>query len=152
MAEFEFEKLIRENLERLEDVELILLKGHLVIEQLITELLELSLKEPERLKSINLMFAKKLEFYLAIDGNAIISSGLEKILKDLNSLRNKLAHNLNHPNFDELLKNWVQRAAKKRIEVIENESELKQQLIASISYIAAFLSGAVGAKRHVTNR
>jgi len=75
MAEFEFEKLIRENLERLEDVELILLKGHLVIEQLITELLELSLKEPERLKSINLMFAKKLEFYIAIDGNAIISSG-----------------------------------------------------------------------------
>ena len=52
-------QLIRENLERLEDVKLILLKGHLVIEQLITELLELSLKEPERLKSINLMLAKK---------------------------------------------------------------------------------------------
>ena len=100
MKEFEFEKLIRENLESLQDVELVLLKGHLIIEQLITELLELSLREPNRLNSINPMFAKKLEIYLAIEGNSIISSGLEIVLKELNALRNKLAHNLRHPNFE----------------------------------------------------
>jgi len=35
MKEFEFEKIIRENLEPIEDIELVILKGHLVMEQLI---------------------------------------------------------------------------------------------------------------------
>lgn len=148
MEQLKFEKLIKENLSRLEDIELVLLKGHLIIEQLITELLELNLSEPNRLKSINLMFAKKLDIYLAIKGNGIISKGLEIILKDLNSLRNKLAHNLNHPDFNDLLIDWVQRASKKKIEKdTENEEFIKKQLIISISYISAFLSGAIEANK-----
>ena len=146
--ESDFEKLIQESLESLEDVELILLKGHLVIEQLLTELLEQTLNEPERLKSIKPMFAKKLEFYLAISGNSIISEGLEVILKDLNSLRNKLAHNLKHPNFNNLLTDWVQRAARQRIEDANDPEIIKQQLITAVSFISAFLSGAIDAEKH----
>jgi hypothetical protein len=149
MEELDFEKKIRENLEPLEDVELILLKGHLVIEQLLTELLEHELKEPERLKSINLMFAKKLEIYLAVAGNSIISNGLEAILKDLNSLRNKLAHDLKHPEFNQLLVEWVQRAAKERVEDPNDPEVIKQQLITAISYISAFLSGVIMVEEHM---
>ena len=152
MKDPDFEKLIQENLESLEDVELILLKGHLVIEQLITELLEQTLKEPARLKSINPMFAKKLEIYLAISGNSIISEGLEVILRDLNSLRNKLAHDLKHPNFNQLLTDWVQRAARERIEDPDNPEIIKKQLIAAVSYISAYLSGAIHAGKHITNQ
>jgi len=152
MEEFDFERIIRENLEPLEDVELILLKGHLVIEQLITELLEGELKEPDRLKVINPMFAKKLEIYLAVAGNSIISNGLEKILKELNSLRNKLAHDLKHPEFNRLLTEWVQRAARERIEDPGNPKVIKQQLIAAVSYISAYLSGAIMAREHRTSQ
>jgi len=139
----DFENIIKENLESLEDVELILLKGHLVIEQLLTEMLELELKEPQRLKSIKPMFYKKLEMYLAISGNSVLSKGLEKTLKELNSLRNKLAHNLKHPDFESQLTTWVQHAAKKRIEDTSDPEIIKTQLIESISYISAFMSGAI---------
>lgn len=149
MKEPDFEKLIQENLQSLEDVELILLKGHLVIEQLLTELLEQNLEEPERLKSINLMFYKKLEIYLAISGNSIISKNLEAVLKDLNLLRNKLAHDLKHPQFDQLLNEWVQHASRERIDDPDNPEVIKQQLIVAISYISAFLSGAVHAGKHI---
>ena len=152
MEEPSFEKLIQDNLQSLEDVELILLKGHLVIEQLLTELLELRLKEPERLKSINPMFSKKLEIYLAITGNSIISEGLETVLKDLNSLRNKLAHDLKHPQFNLLVTDWVQRAARERIEDLNNPEVIKQQLIAAVSRISAFLSGAIYSGKHITNQ
>lgn len=145
------EKLLKENLESLEDVELILLKGHLVVEQILTELLEQSLKEPKRLKTMNLMFAKKLEIYLSISGNGIISEGLEEILKDLNALRNKLAHDLKHPQFNQMLTDWVQRTAKERIENLNDPKIIKQQLIKAVSYILAFLSGAILAGKHKTS-
>ena len=151
MEDLDFKKLIQENLESLEDAELILLKGHLVIEQLLTELLEQSLKEPKRLKTINLMFAKKLEIYLAISGNLIISEGLEKILKKLNLLRNKLAHDLKHPQFNQMLTDWVQLAAKEKIENPNDPIIIKQQLIKAVSYISAFLSGAILAGKHITS-
>jgi len=152
MKEFEFEIIIRENLKPIEDVELVLLKGHLVIEQLITELLELNLTDPSRLNTINPMFSKKLEIYLAIDGNSLISKGLEKILKELNSLRNKLAHNLKHPNFDQLLKDWVQRASRTKIDNPEDISEIRLKLIDAISQISAFLTGLVEAHKACNNR
>jgi len=152
MEELGFEQVIRENLEPLEDVELILLKGHLVIEQFLTELLENELKEPDRLKTINPMFAKKLEIYLAIAGNAIISEGLEVVLKNLNSLRNKLAHDLKHPQFDQLLTEWVQRAAREKIDKPNDPKIIREQLIKAISRIAAFMSGALSAQRHISSQ
>ena len=152
MNEHEFKKIIQENLEGIEDIELVLLKGHLVIEQLLTEMLELNMSEPERLKIINPMFAKKLEMYLAFEGNSVISSGLEAILKEMNILRNKLAHNLNHPGFNELLISWTQRAARKRIEDPENKQIVKETLISAISQISAFLAGVVMAKKHITTQ
>lgn len=149
MEEFEFEKIIRENLEPLKELELILLKGHLVIEQLVTELLELNLRDPSRLSAINPMFYKKLEIYLAIAGNSIISDGLEKLLKDLNSLRNKLAHNLKHPNFNIMLKDWVQRASRTKINNPDDIPEIRSKLIDAISQISAFLSGVVEAQKRM---
>jgi len=149
MEEFEFEKIIRENLEPIVDLELVLLKGHLVIEQLITELLELNLTEPSRLSGINPLFYRKLEIYLALTGNAIINEGLEKILKELNSLRNILAHDLKHPNFDHRLKDWVQRASRTKINNPDDTSEIKSKLIDAISQVSAFLWGAIEAYKRM---
>lgn len=144
--EYEFEILIRENLEGLEDSETVLLKGHLVIEQLLTRLLELSLMEPERLKKIRPMFATKLELYLAIVGNSIISNGLEKVLRELNALRNILAHNLNHQEFEIRLEKWIEMATRQRLASPNSPGLYKEQLITAVSRIAAFLSGVIESK------
>jgi hypothetical protein len=151
MDETQYKKLLEDNLMSIEDTELILLKGHLIIEQLITKLLEFELVDPSRLSTISPMFSKKLEMYLAVAGNSIISEGLEKVIKDLNNLRNKLAHNLNHPNFDHLLIDWVQKAAKQKLNNNEDNKEIKEMLISAISQIAAFLSGSIIANQHLTN-
>ena len=147
MKELEFEKIIRKNLEPIEDIELVLLKGHLVIEQLLNELLELSLEEANRLQYIRPTFYNKLEIYLAIEANSIVGDGLEKVLKDLNSLRNKLAHNLNHPGFNGLLIQWVVRAGRKKIKNPDDKALVRKTLISAISQIAAFLSGVLTVKK-----
>ena len=147
MNDFEFEALIKKHLETLQDKELIFLKGHLVIEQLLSELLQLSVSEPERLGALRLNFHAKLEHYLAIDGNSIISEGGESILKSMNSLRNKRAHSLEHPNFERMLLEWIERVSKRRLEKSGNTEAVRVQLISSISFIAAYLSGAIHAKK-----
>jgi hypothetical protein len=76
-----------------ENTELTLLKGHLLIEEVLTKLIERFTKNPKYLLDAKLNFAQKV--YLArslhgLDGNEWIWGALKK----LNNARNKLAHGL----------------------------------------------------------
>ena len=89
---------LEKHLRATDDIELILLKGHLVLEQVLNELLSFHIKSDKRLNSLNLMFAKKLELLIALeDGGRFIESEIDQ-LKEINRIRNKLAHKLD---FDE---------------------------------------------------
>ena len=139
----EYESLIREHLDHVQDIELVFLKGHLLIEQCLTLLLELQLVQPKRLRPLNLMFNKKLEVYLSISGNSIISYDLEHVLKEMNSLRNKLTHNFRHPEFNDQLRSWLQAAAQRKIPDQICNLHSRRQLVEGISYIVGFLVGAI---------
>lgn len=82
------------HLKSTDEIDLIVLRGHLILEQCLNALLAQWIA-PERLPKLNLMFAKKVDLYEALHG----PSGqhwTEEIaqLRELNRIRNKLAHQL----------------------------------------------------------
>ncbi len=79
-----------------EDKTLIILKGHLLIEELITELLKTKLKNDNPLEikvTPSMMFARKLNLCWALI-RTDIKIDIWGHLKELNSIRNKMAHSI----------------------------------------------------------
>lgn len=78
-----------------------LFRGHLCIEYAITCILSKKLKDKKQINIDNLNFYKKIELLYILD---IIDSISFDILKEINSLRNKLAHDLDFTVSIEMLK------------------------------------------------
>ena len=82
------------HLKSTDEIDLIVLRGHLILEQCLNALLTQWI-EPERLPKLNLMFAKKVDLYEALQ-EPPGEHWAEEIaqLRELNRIRNKLAHQL----------------------------------------------------------
>ena len=70
----------------------VILRGHLYIEREITEMLRVSLKEPDEVLNNRFMFANKLNLAVAL---GVIEKENKPVFEKLNKLRNKLAHTIN---------------------------------------------------------
>jgi hypothetical protein len=88
-----------------DEIEMILLKGHLIIEQSLNHLLAANKIDMKRIDSMGLMFAKKLELIMALEVKFIENEYLQ--LKEINRIRNKLAHELFFKDYHMDLKNWA---------------------------------------------
>ncbi len=92
-----------------EDQILTILKGHLLIEELITELLKIKLEQSGNPLDIkvgsNTMFAQKLNLYWAIAQHDL-EFDVWCFLKELNSIRNKMAHTVEPQGIDEKVKSF----------------------------------------------
>jgi len=90
---------------RSKDVTLIILKGHLLIEENVSYFLDQCFMTPEIVRDARLTFYQKIKILQAIIGDS--NSDIWKSVLILNSLRNNLAHNLEIPklnqNINELL-------------------------------------------------
>lgn len=79
-----------------DDISLIVLKGHLLIEEMLLDLASLALEHPEYIKKVRLSFHE-----LACMVRALISENSDdkcwEVILKINSLRNKLAHKLDPP-------------------------------------------------------
>lgn len=97
MAEFDLSKLerIAQHLPPGDDITLITLKGHLLVEELLEELIASHCKNPAALEG-DIGFSVKLKFARALTGAEELSVVWTACQK-LNSLRNALAHKLEHP-------------------------------------------------------
>jgi hypothetical protein len=78
-----------------DDAALIILKGHLVIEERITAVMEKFVFHPEYLDRARLTFAQKVNIARSMSLDESGNSVWEMIEK-LNALRNKLSHSLDH--------------------------------------------------------
>lgn len=92
-----------------EDQVLTILKGHLLIEELITELLKTKLEQSDNPLGIKIdsgtMFAQKLNLYWAIAQHDL-EFDVWCYLKELNSIRNKMAHTIEPQGIDEKIKSF----------------------------------------------
>jgi hypothetical protein len=90
-------KFVDSQLQPINDVELLFLKGHLVIEHLFNEIIVKFSKADDHQKLLRLKFAEKLtilEFIGLFSFNRDVD--LLKQLTMINTIRNKLSHNLNY--------------------------------------------------------
>ncbi|HEY5972980.1 MAG TPA: hypothetical protein VIT22_13660 [Pseudoxanthomonas sp.] len=97
MAQLDLSKLerIAQHLPSGDDVTLITLKGHLLVEEQIEELLASHRKDPSAIDG-DIGFSIKLKFARALTGADELSL-VWSACQRLNSLRNALAHKLDHP-------------------------------------------------------
>jgi|SRR6185369_5562304 len=93
---------------RQEDVELMLLKGHLILEQCLNEFLRFYIPDGTDLERLNLTFARKLDLLHALGyrlPGATASDGAH--IREINRIRNKLAHRLDFSDYHADLKRWA---------------------------------------------
>src|SRR5258708_6758278 len=95
----QFEELKRRSLEYLSNVDettLVVLKGHLLIEELLDSIISTFVFHPEFIGADNLGFAQKLSIArsMSLDEH---ENAMWELATKLNSLRNELAHKLDSP-------------------------------------------------------
>jgi hypothetical protein len=97
------------------DFALVVLKGHLLLEESVNRLLSVLLCNPGDIEGANLRFHQKLCLIRALIPARI---NLVDAAEKLNILRNRLAHNLNHPQVEVLVKDFLSL-----LEVNKDEAE-----------------------------
>ena len=87
------------------DLTLTLLKGHLIVEEEINELLELIVPRPEHLSNARFGFIQRLRVLQTVCAAEALDRTVPAI-KILNNARNALAHQLEPKEFDKLIQNF----------------------------------------------
>jgi hypothetical protein len=95
------------------DTTIIILKGHLLVEETLSEILKYTLKEsnPMTIKIHNMMFAQKANLVWALKHDKI-KLNIWPSLKRLNTIRNKMAHSLEPSDIDSLIEDFVKSVEK----------------------------------------
>jgi hypothetical protein len=133
------------HLEGVTDVVVIILKGHLIIEEGLIAAIEAKCSKAEYLESARLSFYQKLQLVRALYTSANVKQNPEDVmntvfdaLEALNTLRNRLAHNLEPKDVMPLLK---------RVHFIHSEGSLSltgKTIVSDLNLALAALIGYIG--------
>lgn len=149
-------KTIERELLRAQDIETVVLKSHLLVETQINVALE-SRFGPE-IEKARLSFSQKLEVLACIwpplkeKDSSIGPRSLYEDWKELNKLRNKIAHQLSPANMRTLLIEWVTRTLGYRLKTINRTVVLKRNIVKAIALEVAFFSGRIEEWRIRSNK
>ena len=94
-AEVRIER-VRKHLPAGSDLTLIALKGHLLVDEALDDLMRFYCRQPEHLDDVEIRFQVKARLARALSGH-IVWTGLWPLIDALNSVRNDLAHRLESP-------------------------------------------------------
>jgi hypothetical protein len=114
------------------DDELLILKGHLLLERLLTRFLGRNLPRADRLAQANLRFANKLAIASSLRADPS-DDWLWEAVAAFNSLRNELAHQLPNPRL-EALRNTFLALVEKSPELpnLEPPPDISERLLRAI--------------------
>lgn len=124
---------------RIKNVELLLLKGHLLIEEVLVELILVRCSNPDRFEALRprLLFDNKLKLaasLLPLSDNVIMMS--EKI----NDIRNKIAHRVEVSDFSRRIDEYVSLCFPDRSSHTNSQSRnLKAAIAFHLGHLSAFL-------------
>jgi hypothetical protein len=86
-----------EHIDSSSDLTLIILKSHLIAEEIISAMIDAKCTNPEYLTESYISFSIKLKLLKALYGDQLGLGRLWKPLENLNELRNELAHKISSP-------------------------------------------------------
>ena len=140
-------KTIERELLSVRDIETVVLKSHLLVETHLNLALE-ALFGPSMEKA-RLSFVQKLELLacawppLKKEKSVMGRRSFYENWKNLNKLRNKIAHQLSPENMRTLLIEWVTRSLGYKLKTINRTNVLKRNMIKAIVYELAYFSGCI---------
>lgn len=139
-----FDTFKKELLE-LQSIELILLKGHLLLEICLNELLKVYVRDWKSFDKLGLMFSKKLALYQALVGNRSWPCGYGDCLSEINRIRNKLAHKIDFDDYHVDLKKWACKLLGYTPKTINRKRTYRNTLVKAFGLLSGLLSGAAQA-------
>ena len=104
MNERDWIRRIKGQLPRSRDPILVVLKGHLLLEEALEQLISASCDVPSELEKARLTFAQKLSLVCAL--SPILSDSDRSFVRKLNAMRNKMAHRLDGFDAEHELNAW----------------------------------------------
>ncbi|MEA9563218.1 MULTISPECIES: hypothetical protein [unclassified Xanthomonas] len=131
------------------DIEMLLLKGHLILEQTLNQMLLCYFEDEKAISSLNLMFTKKLDLFEALSGRP---SGFEEEiahLREINRIRNKLAHQLDFTGMHADLKCWACGVVGYTPKSIDRKQTYRNTLLKAFYLLTGMLSGMARGRRDV---
>ena len=120
------------------DLDLLVLKGHLLVEEQIVDFIKRKATNPEHIISIQSTHIRILiaESLRELNSEPLLWAAV----KSLNALRNKMAHNLEPPDFEEKVRTFVVEAENMNPEVIPSDS-LDDELHMHLRFVIAAIIG-----------
>ena len=126
---------------RSDNLTLIVLKGHLLVEEELNEILNLKLRLPKALFDARLSFNQRLAVLKALLGSERDSGIRFKAIEHLNSLRNKLAHNLEPKALEESVRICLAEFKEPDREQDFSEEKMSVRLKRCLALLCGELSG-----------
>ena len=145
-------KAVERHLLSAQDIETVILKGHLLIETTLNDALKSTIgPDYER---IGLRFAQKLELLTCvwprIKSTSIIGPrSLYDDRKELNSVRNKIAHQLTPLNMRTLLIDWVTASLGYKLRTIGRTTVLKRNIVKVVAMEVAYFTGQIETHKYI---
>ena len=99
-------KALYDNLDFANDGIEVVLKGHILVEHILLQILEESSVEPKVLDTIRLSFYQKAQIVRSLHGTKSKPWVWDAVLS-INSIRNRIAHKLENPDLDYLIEDFV---------------------------------------------
>jgi hypothetical protein len=118
----------------------IVLKGHLLMEETINRMLRSLLVTPDAIEGANLRFHQKLCLLRALDP-AGPHSLIFDVAEKLNTLRNRLAHAIDHPKMEDAAKDLLSLLEKPECGVELTQEPLSLRLRGAIIYACGMMEG-----------
>lgn len=132
---------LERHLRNKDDIEMVLLKGHLILEQVLNQMLLFYIESETKLSNLNLTFSKKIDLLVALSGNRQGSREQIAQLREINRIRNKLAHELDFENSHAALKRWACWVVGYRPVTINRKRTYRSTLLKAFYLLSAFLCG-----------
>jgi hypothetical protein len=137
----EFENRYRRHLPRSSDPTLIVLKGHLLIEEEINDFISHLLPNPDALAAGKLTCYQRVRLLRALLPHGPITDFFDTVEK-LNTLRNKFAHNLESRQIESLIEAFLRLVEDPEISIFHSQREpLARRLKRSIGFLCGKLHG-----------
>ena len=128
----------RAHLPETEDLALITLKGHLLVEEILDDIIAHHCKKPAALSGSRMGFQLKAVLAHALAGDDSLPQQLWPMVNALRSLRNELAHKLDSPKLEQVVSKFV--TATGVIGTDDQSSPVAHKLRISMAYMYGFLA------------
>jgi hypothetical protein len=122
-----------------DDLALITLKGHLLVEEILDDIVAHHCKNPSALAGTRMGFQLKMQLAHALVGDDSLPKQVWPMLGALRVLRNELAHKLDSPKLEKVVSNFI-TATYGGTGKIDQEAPIALKLRLSMGYMYGYLS------------